>query len=299
MFLPQGSLLRGALFSFLGFTIWACGDALTKLAGTSGVSPFLLLEISGWSGALVIFLGLAFRRKLHRLRVKRKKLQALRLALLIFCNLVSVVVFMLLPLTTVYIGIFGSPFLISLFGASLFGEKISRSQAVAIVVGFLGVLLALSPEFLNEAAKTGHTLLGYVMLPVFMLLFVADMLFLRVLGRTETSESLSFFPFFFRAAVLLPFLWIDSVSQLPLQPFLFLLVMGACGGIGYLLMATAYKLAPVAIVSPFHYTQLVTGAIFGYLLWGDVPSPWVWGGGFLIVVSGLVCAREAHRSERL
>jgi len=299
MFLSQGSILRGALFSFLGFTIFVCSDAFTKSAGLTGISPSFIMCLSGWAAVITVLLGLLPSRDYGRLKPKRWKLQGLRTVLFLLCSYVNVIAFTNLPLTTVYIGLFASPFLISLVGALFLHEPLGRRQIFAIGLGFFGVLIALLPEMQPNTSPDAHKLfIGFLALAAFLVLYVATMLILRVLGRTEAPESSTLIPFLARGLVFLPCLWIDPVSQIPASTILMTIGVGVCAGLGFLLTASAYKLAPVAIVSSFHYTQLVTGAFLGYLLWGTVPSLWVFAGGALIITSGFIVAHEAHRQNR-
>ncbi len=295
MFFAQSPLVRGVLFSFFGFTIWACTDALTKIVGLDGLSPFTIVAFSSWGAALTVLLGTALRGDLRCLLPKRWKMQFIRFVPFLVSALINVVAFTNLPLTTVYIGYFSAPLIISLIGAFFMGEKMNRKQSLAIFIGFLGVVVALFPEATHDLVGNENPMLGYITLPFLVLFFVMDMLFLRVLGRTETAESLVFVPFFLRGFVLLPVFWINSVIELPVQTILLVLAMGASAGLGYLFVTAAYKLAPVALVSPMHYTQLITGAVLGYAVWGTVPSVWIISGGALIVASSLIVAHETRR----
>ncbi len=298
MFLSLSPVLRGALFSLLGFVVWSCSDVLTKIAGLEGVSIFIIVGLSGWGALAVILFGTFLRGKEGLLRPNRIKPHVIRTLLFIPVSFVNVVAFTNLPLTTVYIGLFCGPFLISLFGAFFMNEPLGRAQILAIALGFAGVLTALLPEAQSAAEGSGDPFLGFLILPIYILLYAANMLFLRVLGRTETVESMSFIPFFARSVLFLPFFWIDEIWLVPEATIFAVLGMGVLTGLGFLLMSTAYKLAPVAIVSPFHYTQLLTGAFFGYFIWGVVPSGWLFAGGALIVASGLMIARQAHQQGK-
>ncbi len=294
-----GPAARGALFSLLAFTVWAFGDALTKGAGLGGASITMIVFVSGWGAALTVLAGMALRRDgFAKLRVHNKKVQAIRCVLFFGVSFANVIAFTNLPLTTVYIGIFASPFLISLFGALFMNEPLNLRQGASIALGFAGVAVALVPEIQGGQAGPGNPALGYAALPVFLILFVAVNLYLRILGRTETPESMTFYPFFVRGIFLLPVLFLEPIGEIPLPALLFTFGMGITTGVGFLLISSAYKLAPMAIVSSFHYTQLLTGALLGYLFWDTVPSVWVWGGGALIVVSGFVMAHEARRMHK-
>lgn len=300
MFKSFGPAARGALFSFLAFTVWAFGDAFTKNAGLGGASITMIVFISSWSAVLTVLAGMALRREgLAKLRVHNKKVQAIRCVLFFGISFANVIAFTNLPLTTVYIGIFAAPFLISLFGALFMNEPLSLRQGASIALGFVGVTVALVPEIIQGGQTgAGNPALGYAALPVFMVLFVAVNLYLRILGRTETPESMTLYPFLFRGLFSFPLFFLEPASGVPLSALLFAFGMGITTGVGFLLISSAYKLAPMAIVSSFHYTQLLTGALLGYLFWGAVPSVWVWGGGALIVVSGLVMAHEARRMHK-
>ncbi len=298
MFKSFGPAARGALFSLLAFTAWAFSDALTKGAGLGGVSPMMILLLSSLSTVLTVLLGIALRGGVARLRVHNKKGSAFRAFSVSIMTFLSVIAFTNLPLTTVYIGVFASPFLISIYGALFMGEKLSFKQGAAIAIGFLGVALALFPGTGNASSGLGNATLGYIALPFFLLTFVFNSVHLRVLGRTETPESMTFYPFLIRGCFLLPLLFFESIQEIPGPLFWAAFGSGFFCGIGFLLISAAYKLAPMAIVSSFHYTQLLTGALLGYLFWDAVPSVWVWGGGALIVASGFVMAHEARRMHR-
>ena len=73
-------------------------------------------------------------------------------------------------------------------------------------------------------------------------------------------------------------------------------LMGAMGGLGHYLLAVAHRYAPASVVAPFLYQQVIYMAIFGYLVFGDVPAPAVGIGAAIVISSGLyLFARERAR----
>jgi len=287
--------IQGALFSFLGFTLFACGDALTKIAGLNEISPTLMIMISGWSVVLTTIIYSIYKKDIKSLKPKNMKIHFILSCIFIALSYVAIYSFTNLPLTTVYIGLFSAPSLISIFGVVFLKEKITRVQISAIIIGFLGVLIAIFPEIITQKDTViGNPIIGYVALPFFLGLYVLGMLLMNHMGKTETAESITFVSFGFRAVLLTPILFFEPISNISLSSLLYMIGMGVTAGIGFIFMAKAYQLAPVSIVSPFHYTQLVTGAIFGYLIWNTIPSYWVFAGGILIIASGIMIAHEAH-----
>lgn len=294
-----GPVARGALFSFLGFTAWAFSDAMAKGAGLGGASLPVIVGLSSWAAALTVLLGLWLRKSsFDRLRIHNKKIHAIRAFFFFQVAFVGVICFTNLPLTTVYIGIFSAPFLISLAGSVFMGEPLSRRQMISILIGFCGVLLALVPEISAGTTGPGNPLLGYICLPFFLIIFVINNLYLRILGRTETPENMTFWPFFSRALILTPFLLTPAAFDLSWIHLALICGVGVAGGVGFLLMSAAYKLAPLSVASFFHYTQLITGAILGYLFWDTVPSRWVWAGACLIVVAGWSMTHDVRKPKQ-
>jgi S-adenosylmethionine uptake transporter len=64
--------------------------------------------------------------------------------------------------------------------------------------------------------------------------------------------------------------------------------MGALIAAGQFLLVTAYRASPAAVVAPFHYSQMIWALVFGALLFGDRPDPWLATGAAAVIGSGLV-----------
>jgi drug/metabolite transporter (DMT)-like permease len=68
---------------------------------------------------------------------------------------------------------------------------------------------------------------------------------------------------------------------------LFFCSLGVLGAMGHYCVARALSYAPVNIVSPFLYTQLLGSVVVGFLFFGDIPDRFSWLGGAVIVACGL------------
>jgi drug/metabolite transporter (DMT)-like permease len=71
-----------------------------------------------------------------------------------------------------------------------------------------------------------------------------------------------------------------------------LLCVGVSGGIGNLALTAAFKNAEVSIVTPLKYLSLIYAIIFGYLIWGEIPTWNTYLGAILIVISSLIIIRR-------
>jgi drug/metabolite transporter (DMT)-like permease len=75
--------------------------------------------------------------------------------------------------------------------------------------------------------------------------------------------------------------------------------LGLLMGLGHLGLIQALRLAPSAVVAPFHYSQIIWAVIFGLLLFGDHPTVWVIAGSIIIIASGLyILWRETVRHRQ-
>ena len=237
-----------------------------------------------------IFLATAARGNIRRLKSSQPKMEMLRIVVISLGTIANIVAFTNLPLTTVYVGVFMGPMMIAAFAALFMKEPLSWQQGLAILAGFGGVVLALDPAHLN---LTGGTLAGYIALPFNLVFYVANMLLVRRISRKESSESLAIWPQAGRTVLALPFC-LASFMPLTGWQLLDLAGIGIIGGLGWLLMTAAFKHAPVAIVSPFHYSQIISGALAGYLIWSDTPTWNLILGAAIIIASGLYIAHHAH-----
>ncbi len=196
--------------------------------------------------------------------------------------------FHLLPLGDAIALNFASPLFLTALSVPMLGEKVGVHRWGAVLVGFGGVLVIAKPsgDMLN---------LGVLVALVGAFCNASAMITIRQLSKTEASNTIVFYFTFLSTALIavtLPFAW---VTPSPLE-WAMLTGMGLLGGGAQLLMTRAYSLAPAAVVAPLTYTSLLVAVLFGWLLWGDVPSVATGIGSAIVMASGLyILHRETRR----
>jgi drug/metabolite transporter (DMT)-like permease len=207
-------------------------------------------------------------------------------------NVCVVIALRHLSLTMFYILVFTSPLTIALLSTIFLGERITARKAVALVAGFCGVVIAVSPW-----NSTQHVdLIGLLSCLVCVSCFSVNMVWSRVLTRTEPPESLAFCSGLVTAMAGLA---LTSFHPKPLTPVLWLALslMGVFCAAGTLSFYVAVKHTSASNVSQYHYTQLLTGALISYIVWHDKPGLFMWLGGALIIGSGLMIALAARDTQ--
>lgn len=251
-------------------------------------------EIIGFLGLFVCGFLALYAKVRHEIGVlwpTQPKHQVVRSCLDLANNLCVVIALRHVSLTLFYILIFLAPLCITFLAAILLREKIGVRKAVAIVVGFAGVVIAVNPF---GSVRQGDWI-GFAACMVCVGCFSVNMVWSRVLTRTETPESLAFLSGVMMAvAGAVGMLW--HAAPLNWTVLGGLVAMGAFCSVGSICFFVALKHTSASSVSQYHYTQLVTGALVTYLVWRELPTVWMVMGAALIVGAGLYVAMLSRGS---
>lgn len=246
----------------------------------------------GFFMALTLMLQAAVRRNLGLLRPHSMVRQGLRSLLDMANNVCVVIALSHLSLTMFYILIFTAPLVISILSAVFLGERITAKKALALIGGFCGVVIAVAPWRGGQRID----LIGLGSCLVCVTCFSVNMIWSRVLTRTETPESLAFCS---GVVTAIAGLALTSFHPRPLTVTLWLalVTMGVFCAAGTLSFYFAVKHTSPSNVSQYHYTQLITGALISYIVWHQKPGLPMLAGGSLIIGSGLMIALSARNQE--
>ncbi len=175
---------------------------------------------------------------------------------------------------------FTVPIITALFGARLLGERLDARRWLAVFAGFLGVLVIVHPWGMGF-----HPAMLLSITNAFV--YSAFNLTTRRLAAYDSPETIQVLPAVGAAIGLTPLaLAIWEWPQGPLQ-WALVCLLGLVGGTGHYLLAIAHRYAPATTIAPFLDQQIFYMALFGYLLFGDVPRPTLWLGAAIVVASGL------------
>jgi drug/metabolite transporter (DMT)-like permease len=269
-------LLALAFFSTL--------DTAAKWLATREGIPVMQLS---WLRFLVQFLGLLILvpalglMSLERLFTTKKfAKQMARSTLMAATTLFNFLALQYLRLDQTITIVFLAPLVVATLAGPLLGEWVGWRRAIAIAVGFAGVLIAVRPGFGDVHPAVIYSFLAMAAYALFMLLT-------RHLAPYDPPLVTLFYSMFvgtlFGAPVaLMQWVWPDSWTTWAL-----LLSLGLLGGTGHFLFILAYSRAPASAISPFLYAQLITMVAMGYLVFSDLPDLWTMIGASVIIASGI------------
>lgn len=195
----------------------------------------------------------------------------------------------LLPLPEVTAIGYAAPLLTVVFAAMFLGEEVRAFRILAVAMGMTGVLIILSPRLQAISANGvgASEALGAMVVLVGAVFAALAQVFVRRLVSEESTTAIVFY-FSINAAILslvtLPFGW-----HWPVPSTLALLILaGLLGGVGQVLLTSAYRHADASVVAPFEYGSMVLSLAIGYIGFGETPNRVVLGGAALVVLAGIV-----------
>ncbi len=272
--------LQGIAWMVAGVFLLAVLDALSKYAVSQLSIPVL---IAARSAMVLVLLGPWVLRcgGWSALRTRRPLAHGVR-GLFAVCSMLAFFESLrLLPLATVIAISFAAPLFMTLLSVPLLKERVGVHRWGALLAGFLGVSLIVGPQALDGDLGWGAWLALLASL-----LYAASMACVRWLSPTESDLSMLVWQNLtmgLAGAVGLLFVPIEAPAGMwPIIALMAILVL-----LGQRCTFRALRLAPVGVVAPLHYSELLFAALFGWVFWQEWPGPHVWWGALLVVGAGL------------
>ncbi len=263
-------------------------DAMVKaLGGVYG--PFQLMLFRSAIALIPIAVIVWRARDPTIVRSRKPWLQAVR----IMAGLGSMggffYVFPRMALVDAYAISFAAPFFMVALAVPLLGEPVGWRRWSAVAVGFAGVIVMLDPFGISF-----HAMSLVVLAATFC--YSLSTVMVRLTSRYD-HDAATLFWFALVSSVLSliagapEWIWPTAID------WVWLVLLGALGGVAQVLVTRAWRLAPASVLAPFDYASIVLAVLYGYLWFREEPSWTVWLGLPLVIGSGLyILHRERVRA---
>jgi drug/metabolite transporter (DMT)-like permease len=231
-------------------------------------------------------------------KTQQHRLEIIRGVLLFLSYTTHMMGLAALPLADVESIRFSAPLMITLLSVLILGEHVGLRRWLALLVGFVGVLIVVRP-----GSATFN--LGSVFILASVLFYALTVMVTRRLRTTDSGATMAFyssFVYLIAAVVFAPVAFVigEPVGAHPSLAFLLRpwavpsvldwVVMSGLGlvwaGWAYS-MARAYSLAEASVVAPFEYLSLLINVLWGFIFWREIPTVATIAGAFLTLLSGL------------
>ena len=169
-----------------------------------------------------------------------------------------------------------SPFFAILMSIFILKERPNRVEWLSVLLAFTGAAFV---------AKPGAGIASFPALVAILGGFTAGTAYtyVRKLGLSSVKGPVIVFSFsVFSTLILLPNILLNY-HPMSVKQFVFLVLAGCSAAIAQLSVTAAYQNAPARDISVFDYSQVVYAAMFGFLLWGEIPDAWSFLGYAIII----------------
>jgi drug/metabolite transporter (DMT)-like permease len=306
--LAEDRTVQGIMYLILGLGVFSLQDVIMKFFS----SEIALQEVIFLRGLVILLTisSLMCRTAGQKAFVTRRPVLGFLRGLAGFaCFTTFSMALAVLPLADAMPLYYTSPLFVIALSIPILGETVGIRSWLAIVVGFLGVVLVAQPS--ADGVDP-----AMILAIVSALAYSAQSLLARKLGSTESALGMTFYSmltFIFlsgSAGLVFGGGWLDHFEH-PSAQYLFrawtiptleqtglIVVVGLIATVGFYCISQAYRLGRPSDVAPFEYSSLPFAALWGWLFWSSVPTTATVVGSALIVGSGVYAIRRELATGR-
>ena len=269
----------GIFLGFAGYTIFVFLDSIIK---KYLVQHYPVLEINFYIclfSLIPISIALQFISGWHVLINNKVHIQLFRGFLGLICAAIIINSFKNHAFSEIYPILFSAPLILTIFSYFILKEKVGPRRIIAVLIGFVGVLIVSRPGTVHFTFSLFFLFIGAIILAV-------NVLLIRMYANNQSSIAFAFYGFV--AGLFLSGLYAYYVYVPLKENHIYILFMcGIIAGTGGLCISAASKSLESSLFAPLQYFQLIAGFIFGYLFFNDLPDIYEIFGSLIISLSGL------------
>ena len=232
------------------------------------------------------------KTKFEVFSTKNLKIHILRSALNLPAMLLGFAALAMLPLEKMTAIHFIVPIIVTILAVIFLKEKIYLYRSIALVMGFLGMLIILRPGIIDISIGIYMALISSLIWSVVIILtkkVSKDDSAITILSHQYLYMSLFSFP-------LVIYFW----DQPSLKTIIFILCAAMSGTILHIALNHAYKLVDVTMTQPYSFLGLVVSSIIGYFVFSDKPDFYTWLGASVIFCGVfLISYRELQLNKEI
>tara|TARA_B100001989_G_C24539759_1_gene466819 strand:+ start:431 stop:1315 length:885 start_codon:yes stop_codon:yes gene_type:complete len=291
----NNKVILGVIFAAISAFMLASMSLFSKLL-SSYLGPIEVTFFRNVFSFIALLLWILCARKLAELKTGRPWAHIIRGVIGTTGIVVGMWALSIMPLTETTILLFTSPLFVVLLSYPILKEKVGPYRLSAVLIGFIGVFITVSPFSSHEPLP----ILGIILALIWGFESACVYICLRWMGNTETSTRTVFYFVLFgtlATSVHLPFA--EVKAPLSFDMLWIIVGLGATGLISLLCKTQSLRLAEASIIAPIMYTMIIWAFVFDYLLWDKEPTiNNIAGAGLIIFSNMLILYREQKKKQK-
>lgn len=281
--------LRGAIFMCLAMAGFTVNDALVKSV-TGVMNPGQIMLVRGVMTSVLVLLLARHFGAFRSLRLLLDPIVALRIVAEVVAAITYISALGEMPLANASAILQALPLAVTSGAALFLGEPVGWRRWLAILVGFVGVLIVLRPGpdgFSAASIAVAASVVAAAVRDLCTRRISPDIPSLFISATTAVIITLT------GAVLVVP---LGGWQPMSATSLLHLAAASLVLLVGYQCIVPAMRFGEIAIVAPLRYTSLIWSIGIGILFFSERPDIWTMTGVGIIIVSGLYAlARENKR----
>ncbi|HVR68717.1 MAG TPA: DMT family transporter [Verrucomicrobiae bacterium] len=277
--------IRGAIYMLGAVSSLSILDVAVKVLVDDHAYAVAQVGFIRYCIGVFVAAGIAWRAGgFQTLRTSRPLGHGLRAVLNLGTMITFYYALKLMPLADCFAVAYAAPLFVTALSVPLLKEKVGPRRWAAVLIGFAGVMFMLQP---SGAGLSAGSLLALSSAFLYALTLITS----RQLSSTERSHTILFYYSCVVIVVLGSFMPWQWETPTPEHWVLFI-VSGVAGSFGQFFLNQAFRYAEASLIAPLDYTGMVWAILFGYWVWGDVPTWIVLAGATVVICSTLYIVRR-------
>ena len=294
----QISPIAAMFFMALGVFGFGVADASVKWL-TDGYGTWQILAV-GRVPALFVALYLTYHNTGSPFRLKTSffKIHAMRSVLIMLTGYTFFEGLRYLPLVDAIAIAFAAPLFVAALSGPLIKEKVGPRRWMAVLAGFVGVVIALIAAPRGDGSFFTHLNNGALLVLGSAFFYALTLITLRRISGKDSSHNILFHTSAATLVVVIPLAAMDW--HWPSGPdWGIMILQGISSALAQLCMIKAFRSGEASMLAPIEYTALIWAAFLGWSIWQEIPTLQTLGGAAIIIAANLYIAqREVHHARK-
>ena len=184
---------------------------------------------------------------------------------------------------------FLSPIIVVLLSFIIFREKILMFRIIALIIGFVGMLIIIRPGYVDLN-------IGTIMILTSLIFWSFIIILSKFVSKDDSPITMVTYQYTLMTIFALP-LAIYFWEMPSIMSFVYVFIGAISGTVLHLSLALSYKYADLSVTQPIWFSGLIFGSVFGYFMFQELPDFWTWIGGIVVFSSVLLITYKEKTSN--
>tara|TARA_B100000700_G_C14965452_1_gene818609 strand:- start:239 stop:1120 length:882 start_codon:yes stop_codon:yes gene_type:complete len=184
---------------------------------------------------------------------------------------------------------FLSPIIVVLLSFIIFREKILMFRIIALIIGFVGMLIIIRPGYVDLN-------IGTIMILTSLIFWSFIIILSKFVSKDDSPITMVTYQYTLMTIFALP-LAIYFWEMPSIMSFVYVFIGAISGTVLHLSLALSYKYADLSVTQPIWFSGLIFGSAFGYFMFQELPDFWTWIGGIVVFSSVLLITYKEKTSN--